>query len=227
MQIFVKTAGFRKEHEYQWACNTPAPSGSGPFSRAKALPESLIKAVELGSLEDQSLVLCRRGEELVVLITDLGTVSRRDFRDRRISNAVAWVGNVRDEPTFRSLAARALTDWAGLERRVDQAIEPADTGELGFRPNFDSLAELAHVRDQSGIEAKCEVKRRCRVAPDTPEARKELAGELEREALPPGDGPLVVVTKYREIRFFREHGVYRGLSDLVSEATELGEFGLG
>jgi hypothetical protein len=187
---------------------------------------------ECASTDEQSVVLLRQGESLVLLVSSLRT-TRRDFNRRPIRNAVAWVGTSADEPSLRVIAAAKLREWwrdrerdplSQLECEIDRAIrgiesiEAKDIGEgeraAGFGADRSQLERLARAVELARKEASPD-EGVCHIQPNTNEHRTALAELLEKHWLPDRQGPLVIVGRFVRGSLLEEKTPWYGLSELI------------
>lgn len=201
----VLSRGRDPEHDYQWVAVDEA---SPP--RRERPPRLEPGAAQLVQSEHPSVLVTRVGSELLLFVTALET-SRRDVQSRPIRNALAVTGDESDEGLIRALLQLSLRDEgrAALGRALDGAV--SETADGGFDVRLERLAPLA--MDAASPAPPAELN--SRLAPNTEEERRALADQLEAFALPPGQGPLVVVTGAVGAERLEAARLWRGLSRLV------------
>ncbi|MGM3304891.1 hypothetical protein ACSQ6I_02725 [Anabaena sp. WFMT] len=202
MEIYIRSRGFSQEEGYAWI---------------PELPEIIRKnqVYELIQSEVFSLFIGRYGSHLLLLITGLDASERVDFRDRKIRNSVAWIGedSEENEQKIRAIAAAALRDELRetLRTEIDQAV--IFDHDHGFKIEADisklSVEEVINIRDFSA-NTNHKIGKNCK------KLRDELAFEFEEKTLPKGIGfnniPLVIVTGIQNQETLIRAGVWRGLS---------------
>ncbi|AFZ56335.1 hypothetical protein H6G54_10955 [Anabaena cylindrica FACHB-243] len=202
MDIYIRSRGFSQEEGYAWI---------------PELPEIIRQnqVYELIQSEVFSLFIGRYGSQLLLLITGLDASERVDFRDRKIRNSVAWIGEDSEdnEQKIRAIAAAALRDELRetLRTEIDQAV--IFDHDHGFKIAADisklSVEEVINIRDFSA-NTNNKIGKNCK------KLRDELAFEFEEKSLPKGIGfnniPLVIVTGIQNQETLIRAGVWRGLS---------------
>ncbi|MBD2294330.1 hypothetical protein H6G06_12745 [Anabaena sphaerica FACHB-251] len=205
MNIYIRSRGFSQDHGYSWLPEMP----------------NIIRDNQVYQLiqsEVFSLVIGRYSNKLLLLITGIEASERADFRDRKIRNSVAWIGDDSEdnEQKIRVIAAAALRDELRetLRSEIDQAVIFDD--EQGFKVEGDisklSVEEVINIRDFPG-NINYKIGKNCK------KLRDELAYELEEKSLPKGLGfnnlPLVIVTGIQNQQTLTNCGVWRGLSNSI------------
>jgi outer membrane murein-binding lipoprotein Lpp len=218
IKIYVQSCGVAQEHGYCWVDEN---------QKIEEEPDLVKKAKDLIESEAPSVVLARNGDKLLLLVTGLKSSERRDYRGRTIRNSVAWVGQDTDEPTLRSIAARALL--GSLEKEIDGAVKSG--GEKGFEVSFEKIKTLTEATTNP---AKSELldsdKEKQKIGRTSDKLKRELASDLEKYRLPRQEPehksdnqqfvPLVVVTGIQDEETLQKAGVWRGLSSLVDSNSE-------
>jgi len=203
VEIYVQSRGFSQEDGYCWVPEMPAILTTNPVS-------DLIQS------EAPSFVLGRYGSKLLLLVTGLEASERRDFRDRKIRNSVAWVGedSDEDERVLRMIAVRALRDWDSLREDINRVVQFG--GEQGFQVLFEEIERLT-ASNYLPISQKLKTDEELdyKISKNLDERKEELARLLEQYSLPKRTGSLVVVTEIKAEEALIEAQVWRGLSILV------------
>jgi hypothetical protein len=202
MNIFVNSRGYGGDADYQWhAINQGGeqPVGIPPMYR-RYMHESMIYP------EDESYVLGRFGNELVLLITGMLSPSRKDFLQRAIHDSLLLVGSQADEAVLRGIAARALADNRWLPALLDLAIVFDD--EAGFKVRWNLVASMLEA---DGV-GNAPPERTPAISRLSDIGRQELAAELVAKKLPSYDGFLVVVTTIQSLQQLANAGIWRGMA---------------
>lgn len=210
--LHVLTRGRAPEHDYRWVAVEPAPHPS----RQERPPRLDARAAQLVQSDTPSLLLLRVGGELVLFVTALAS-GRSDVQGRDIRSAFVLTASEEEQDILRGLAAYALREQGRevLARLVDGAVQ--DTPEGSFDVRHQLLDELVGL---TAAIADDEAEPRRRLGPNDEKAREALADELTNTTLPPGEGPLVVVTGALGAERLEASGAWRGLSRLVSAPFE-------
>jgi cell division protein FtsL len=222
IEIYVQSRGVAQEYGYCWVDDHQNIVEADPLVK---------KAKDLIESEAFSVVLARNSDKLLLLVTGLKASERKDYRGRPIRNSVAWIGQDTDkhtdEPTLRSIAARALLGF--LEKYIDGAVTSG--GEKGFEVSFEKIKTLAEAATNP---VKSELldsdKEKQKIGRTSDKLKQELASDLEKYRLPRQEPehtsdnqqfvPLVVVTGIQDEETLKEAGVWRGLSSLVDSNSQ-------
>ena len=218
METYVQSGGVAQEHDYCWLDENHNIVEAHPLVK---------KAKDLIESEAFSVVLARNSDKLLLLVTGLKSSERRDYRGRTIRNSVAWVGQDPDEPTLRSIAARALL--GSLEKEIDGAVKSG--GEKGFEVSFEKIKTLTEATTNLAKSELLESdKEKQKIGRTSDKLKRELASDLEKYRLPRQEPehksdnqqfvPLVVVTGIQDEETLQKAGVWRGLSSLVDSNSE-------
>jgi hypothetical protein len=203
MKMYVRSRGFSQENGYFWIPEFP-----------EIIKQNQV--YEFIQSEVFSLFIGRYDNQLLLLITGLDAGDRTDFRDRKIRNSIAWIGqnSEDDEQKIRAIAAATLQDQLreNIRTEIDQAVIFDD--DQGFKIISDlsklSVEEVINVRDFAANPNH-------RIGKNCKKLRDELAYELEEKSLPKGIGfnnvPLVIVTGIQNQETLIQSGVWRGLSN--------------
>jgi hypothetical protein len=204
VDVYVKTAGKRRDLEYEWyrILHEGRVTEAPPMLRDLRI-ESLV--------QDQSftVVLARAYSRLMLLVGWMRS-GRFDFNGRPIRNFVAWIGGPHDEAALRAVAALALR--GGLDASIDKAVTEVEGDDfrvslemLKAIPSSELAARAAHAPPDSESQW----------GPNTDALKSDLADQLERARLPERDGPLVVVTGIVSPERLSEAGVWRALASTI------------
>ncbi|MEB3828553.1 hypothetical protein [Phormidium sp. CCY1219] len=213
MEIYVRSRGFSQENGYCWVPQTPSILTTN-------------RVTELIQSEAHSLVLARYGRQLLLLVTGLEAKGRLDFRDRKIRNSIAWVGEDSPETStqLRAIAVRALRSFLeadkadNLDADIDRAI--VFGGADGFQVSWEELSRLSdnlpRMQSSGNLEREREELATDKVGNNCDFLKEDLAEILECYALPKREGVLVVVTGIKSEEAIVQAGVWRGLSKTIS-----------
>ncbi|MGK7875038.1 MAG: hypothetical protein AB4426_17595 [Xenococcaceae cyanobacterium] len=200
MEIYVRSCGFSQEDGYHWLPEIPSIL-------------TTHRVTDLIQSEVPSLVLGRYEGKFLLLVTGFEARERRDFRDRKIRNSVAWVGEDSDENErkLRAIAVKALR--GELKDEIDAAINFDEKNNYGFRVDFEQLKQLKSTIGNTKNEPPIKIRK---IAPNSSEQVQLLADEIEGCKLPEwNDSTLVVVTGIKKKSALTR--VWRGLSSLVEK----------
>lgn len=134
--VYVQSAGREPEHDYCWltVCKR------GNFFRK--YPPHISAINGLIQSESCSVLLNRYDEDLVLAVTGLRAKERKDYCGRTVRNSVLWVGSLKDEKSFRYLAAKILLDLKnGGGKTLDTIDKSIDFSEK-FNINEENIDEL-------------------------------------------------------------------------------------
>jgi hypothetical protein len=133
MEIYVQSSGYSPDFGYCWMRKSP------PY---------LSKVSSYIQNDSPSLVLARFGGNLFLLVTDLSSLEKKDFRDRPIRHSVAWEceDNDENEKTLRAIAVEALQGV--LSYKVDQLVDL--DRKAGFTFREDDFQRLGNSILQEG-----------------------------------------------------------------------------
>lgn len=214
MDIYILSRGFEQNYDYlrwleiinekqKWVDGVP-----NIFQQ---------EATDLIQSEAPSVVLARRGDKLLLLLTAIEPEGRTDFARRQIRISVAWLSedSKDNQGVLRMLAARALEEEErkSLTEEISQAVTLG--GEEGFQAKFEDMLRLADqdkakelLQDEPPDTAK-------KIAKTSSDMKRKLAEELKQYCLPKEEGALVVVTGIKNEETLKKAGVWRGLSTSV------------
>lgn len=218
MDIYIRSRGFEQNNDYRWLQVT-----KDNQERVDRLPCLFDKEVfNLIQSEAPSIVIARRNEKLLLLLTGIRPEGRRDFCGRQIRISIAWISeNSKDnERVFRMLAVRALEEEEQffLTQEVSEAV-PLE-GEYGFQGNFEYLLQLANVEKAKRfiLDKKIVTDDQLskKLAKNSPAIKEMLAEELKQYSLPTQEGILVIVTGIKKEETLKNANVWRGVSSLVA-----------
>jgi len=219
MEIYVQSRGYSPDFEYCWMPESP------PY---------LGKVSSYIQNDSPSLVLARFDSNLFLLVTDLSSPEKKDFRDRSIRHSVAWVceENDENEKMLRAIAIEALRDrddptrQVDLTRQVDQLIQL--DGSQGFtfeKPQFEGLSKS--ILDSFKPESSDNVPdKTIKIAKNSQELKSRLTEDLQKsrlpsvKELPSGYELLVVVTGIKSEDTLKKGHIWRSLSNLVKSESD-------
>ena len=202
MEIYVQSSGYSPDFGYCWMRKSP------PY---------LSKVSSYIQNDSPSLVLARFDGNLFLLVTDLSSPEKKDFRDRPIRHSVAWEceDNDENEKILRAIAVEALRDRVDLTRQVDQLIQLDGTQGFTFeKSQFEGLSKS--ILDSFKPESSDNVPdKTIKIAKNSQELKSLLAEELQKSDLPSGYELLVVVTGIKSEDTLRKAHIWRSLSSLA------------
>ena len=202
MEIYVQSSGYSPDFGYCWMRKSP------PY---------LSKVSSYIQNDSPSLVLARFDGNLFLLVTDLSSPDKKDFRDRPIRHSVAWEceDNDENEKILRAIAVEALRDRVDLTRQVDQLIQLDGTQGFTFeKSQFEGLSKS--ILDSFKPESSDNVPdKTIKIAKNSQELKSLLAEELQKSDLPSGYELLVVVTGIKSEDTLRKAHIWRSLSSLA------------
>jgi hypothetical protein len=206
MEIYVQSSGYSPDFGYCWMRKSP------PY---------LSKVSSYIQNDSSSLVLARFDGNLFLLVTDLSSPEKKDFRDRPIRHSVAWEceDNDENEKMLRAIAIEALRDRDDLTRQVDQLIQLNGTQGFTFeKPQFEGLSKS--ILDSFKPESSDNVPdKTIKIAKNSQELKILLAEELQKSDLPSGYELLVVVTGIKSEDTLKKAHIWRSLSSLVKSES--------
>ena len=207
MKIYVQSRGYSPDFGYYWMLESPS---------------YLSKVSSYIQNDSPSLVLARFGKDLFLLVTDLSSSEKKDFRDRPIRHSVAWVcdDNDENEKTLRAIAYQVLQDRDNLTKQVDQLIQPDRKQGFTFVPSqFEDLSKsiLHSFTLESSDNAPDNT---IKIAKNSQDLQIALALELQTSHLPPNYELLVVVTGIKSEDSLTQARIWRSLSNLVQSQSE-------
>ena len=210
--LHVLSRGRAPEHDYRWVAVETEPHPPRP----ERPPRLEARAAQLVQSDHPSLLVVRVGDELLLFVSALES-SRVDVQGRPIRNAFSLTVATDGEDLVRGVARQALlaSGRKHLEQRLDAAI--TDTEDGGFDVQTELKGWLCGLQEPPPSQAAETVRR---FGPSDAEDRDGLAEELGRSALPPGEGPLIVVTGAVSAERLEASGTWRGLSRLVNAPFE-------
>lgn len=133
MNIFVQTAGSKPDQDYRWVELIK----DGSLSPSE--PTFLKEAREWLDMESPSLLLWRSGEEYRLLILNLVSQSRFDYRRRCLRNNIAIIGSKEDEKDLVTLAIIYLENQSIFEQKVDECIVSSQDNKYGFYVDLNNI----------------------------------------------------------------------------------------
>lgn len=204
MEIYVQSSGYSPDFGYCWM---------------RELPPYLSKVSSYIQNDSPSLVLARFDGNLFLLVTDLSSTDKKDFRDRPIRHSVAWVCDENDEneKTLRAIAYRVLKHRVDLTEEVDQLIQlDREKGFTFEESQFENLAKSILLSFKSNVPDNT-----IKIAKKSQDLQNVLAEELQNSRLPsvkelPSNYELlIVVTGIKSEDTLKKAHIWRSLSSLV------------
>ncbi|MEC4804291.1 MAG: hypothetical protein SAJ12_09670 [Jaaginema sp. PMC 1079.18] len=222
MVVYVQSRGLTQEHDYRWLrVNAKDQTPEIPIVLNETFFPSNIKIGELIDHQKESIVLARRSNDLLLLITGLKAKQDRvDFAGRSVRNSLLWIKTKNDsnEKQVRSILLQALKGQ--LEAKLDDAVRVG--GEYGFEVDYSKLKEIGNFTSET-LQSHQNASDLLKVGQNSVELREELALELISNCLPERQGLLVVVTSLKKEADLKRIQVWRSLSSRV-EFNEWQEF---
>ena len=204
MEIYVQSSGYSPDFGYCWMRKSP------PY---------LSKVSSYIQNDSPSLVLARFDGNLFLLVTDLSSPEKKDFRDRPIRHSVAWEceDNDENEKTLRAIAYQTLQDRDDLTVKVDQLIQlDREKGFTFDKDQFENLSKSITLKNPDKSPDST-----IKIAKNSQALQNVLAEELQNsrlpsiKELPPHYELLVVVTGIKSEDTLRKAHIWRSLSSLV------------
>lgn len=215
MQIYIESRGFSQDDDYRWLKVTKQ---SQVRIDKEDLPAIMQEANQLIDSEAESVVIGRKNNELLLLITGVKAVERVDFADRQIRISVAWLilDSQDNERVLRMLAATILDSEKRqyLTAEISQAVSLG--GETGFQVNFEHIHRLTNASKAQNLLQDELPNTSKKIAELSAKRQAELTSELQQYRLPTQEGLIVVVTGIKKVETLINAGIWRGLSSLVS-----------
>ncbi|MGD1803852.1 hypothetical protein ACP6PL_00190 [Dapis sp. BLCC M126] len=214
MEIYIESRGFSQDDDYRWLKVTEE---SQTRVDKEDLPTIIQEATQIIDSESASIVLSRKNNSLLFLLTSIEPVERVDFAHRQIRISVAWLmpDYLDNERILRMLAATALDteERQYLTTQISQAVILG--GELGFQVNFEHIEKLTNISAaKKSLQDKLPNTAQ-KIAAISPQRQEELASELKEYSLPNQQGFIVVVTEIKKEKVLIDANIWRGLSTLV------------
>ena len=215
MEIYVESRGFFQDDDYRWLKVTEQ---TQIRIDKEDLPAIIQEANQLIDSEAESLVLGRKNNELLFLVTGIEPEERVDFADRQIRISVACLipDVIDNERVLRMLATTTLDpkERQDLTTEISQAVSLG--GETGFQVNFEHIQKLTNMsKSQNLLQDKLPSTNK-KIAELSAKCQAELGSELQQYRLPNQQGLIVVVTGIKKAETLINAGIWRGLSSLVS-----------
>ncbi len=214
MQIYIESRGLSQDDDYRWLKVT---KDSQTRVDKEDLPTIIQEANQLIDSESASIVLSRKNNSLLFLLTSIEPVDRVDFAHRQIRISVAWLmpDSLDNQRILRMLAATALDteERQYLTTEISQAVILG--GELGFQVNFEYIQKLTNISAAKNLLQDKLPNTTKKIAEISPKRQQELASELKEHCLPNQQGLIVVVTGIKKEQALIDANIWRGLSSLV------------
>lgn len=214
MQIYIESRGFSQDDDYRWLKVTEE---SEARVDQEYLPTIIQEANKLIDSESASIVLSRKNNSLLFLLTSIEPVDRLDFAHRQIRISVAWLmsDSLDNERILRMLAASALDteERQDLTTEISQAVILG--GDLGFQVDFQHIQKLTNISAAKNLLQDKLPNTTKKIAQLSPQRQQELASELKEYRLPNQQGLIVVVTGIKKEQALIDANIWRSLSSLV------------
>ena len=204
MKIFVKSRGYNRQEDYQW--HHIAAEHEEVIDTLVPAPYEQYGLGRMIWAEDESYVLGRFGDALVLLITSVPSAERADFVGRPVRDSLLWVGSPADEPLLRGNASCALRDAHWLPALLDRVIHFDEKQRFVVQRD----AFVAGLKQDGAGDAAPDLARRTLRLSEA--SRRKLGDELKATKLPPQQGLLVVVTTIQSLQKMTDAGIWRGLA---------------
>jgi hypothetical protein len=215
--VYVNSAGYAHKQDFRWRAWTGGTIGPPGSAR-----HQLDRLVDLAGSQTISTLCIERGGGLLRMIACNLPGARRDFAGRPIANALALLGDDNDvvQRRMRAAAAAMLADTAAFARALDLAIAAdPDASPAGWSVDGPKLDRALGGKSPDGVgAAPAEPNPEC--LPFTQAAKRSLARELARCALPAREGILVFVAPHHAPSRLEEMGVWRGIGAHPSMAHD-------
>lgn len=164
-----------------------------------------------------SLVLGRYKDKLILYITGLQAIDRKDSRQRDLYNSVVYIGqNSDDETVIQALIVKALQDELG--DILNNVVKSRSDGSVEIFSN-----ELQKL-NSSAINGEILPIKTKRLGNLSTIRKQQLAEEITQlKHFPKKKDLLIVVTTIAEKKDLENAGVWRGLSDKITPDNETWE----
>ncbi|NEN89045.1 MAG: hypothetical protein F6K48_09055 [Okeania sp. SIO3H1] len=214
MEIYIESRGFSQDDDYRWLKITEE---SQARIDKQDLPTIIQEATQLIDSESASVVLSRKNNSLLCLLTGIEPTDRVDFADRQIRISIAWVisDSTDNERTLRMLAAAALNTEERQHFTVEISQVVSLGGELGFQVDFQHIQELTNTEKAKKLLQDKLPNTTNKIAEISLQRQQELALELKEYRLPTQQNLIVVVTGIKKEQTLIDADIWRGLSSLV------------
>ncbi len=205
MDIYVQSAGHKPEQDYHWYQLTEQ-------GLTRAEPNFISHAREWMDIEAPSVVLIKEKGEVHLLVTNLPTKDRTDYRGRKLRNYVAWSGGETDEDLLCTVAANFVESFEPEADKIDKLILSTSENNAGF--SVSGLNEYTY-----GTKFKNKDKyatERAQIAQSTQANKKKLADVVLRELKIPHKNAVIVVTDVFDPKKWKTNcpNLWRGLTNL-------------
>ncbi|NES64882.1 MAG: hypothetical protein F6K24_06280 [Okeania sp. SIO2D1] len=214
MEIYIESRGFFQDDDYRWLKITEE---SKARIDKQNLPAMIQEANKLIDSEYTSVVLSRKNNNLLCLLTGIKPKDRVDFVDRQIRISIAWVviDSPDNERVLRMLAVAALNTEKRLHLTTEISQAVSLGGELGFQVDFQHIQKLTNTEQAQKILQDKLPNTTKKIAETSLQRQQELAVELKEYRLPTQQGLIVVVTGIKKEQTLIDADIWRGLSSLV------------
>jgi len=207
MEIYVKSRGASRLHEYEWINQGQQEDEPSIINRSFSIESDLsneVRIADLHNLEQPAIIVLREGLNLLILLT--GVKAGWNAPGGAVYHSVAWLSH--EGKVIRKLAIHALK--GELQHNIILAITSLD-GRPGFQVDFCKLKQFDFDKGLSlGKESRSS--KTGRLAKNILEFRHELANELTNICLPEDGNFLIVVSDFVSESFLKRVNVWRGLT---------------
>jgi hypothetical protein len=209
IQIYVQSAGISQEQDYFWQ------KISNSSQQTINEPELVQEFKHLLNSQAYSILVGRKREQLILLVTGMKASKRKDYRGRILRNSIAFIADAtsENERTIRGLAVAALKN--DLEQSLDKAIQSGD--QSGFEVDYQKIESLIN-QFASNIVGNEDISPEPKIGKNSEQNMREVADELAENSLPKRMKrieTLIVVTEAKNEATLNNARVWRGLSNLV------------
>ncbi len=223
MEIYVQSAGVSEEQDYCWQ---EIKDNSQEWVEEPGLVTDFKHLLQT---ESPSILIVRKNNQLILLVTGMKASKRKDYRGRPIRNSIAFIADDDEsgEQSICGIAVQALRDE--LENVIDKLIVEGE--KCGFKVAFkifiqktENTLTIYFKELDKNVEKLCvEVDTQAtlpelKIGKNSKDNKEKIAQELTALKLPTIDQPeLVVVTGIKAENTLTEVRVWRGLSNLVTK----------
>lgn len=217
MKIYLQSGGVEQDHDYNWVDEA---------KKSVKSPDIFNKFDNLLQATKPSLLFTKSQNQLLLSVTDIESLDRKDYQNRKIRVSVAWVSEYNPDNLdyFRYLAIRILKSFIGQDdftQKISDAVESG--GENGFTvKSFDIFKPSQGNSNSLAIKQNSVLPQKLSKIEDDNFQKliQDLITDLESCDLPKEDGPLVVVTGIQDKAVFDNARVWRGIAKFTGENLE-------
>lgn len=213
MEIYVKSRGSSRSHEYEWINQSQQEDELSIINRSFSIESDLsheVRIADFHDLEQPAIIVLREGVNLLILLLT-GIKAGWNAPGGAVYHSVAWLSS--EEKVIRNLVICALK--GELQHNVISAITSLDS-KPGFQVDFSKLKQFDFDKSLSlGEESRSSETRK--LAKNIPEFRHELINELTNICLPEEGNFLIVVSDFVSESFLEKVNVWRGLTSRLKQ----------